>query len=130
LIVRSGTSSTSIDGSLAEENFEDIYHYASLWPVRPVRCRLRRWSFNINPPQQSLDGTSARSLGETIWRPSDGVTNFSFVVLYRPLGGDIRGGRILIEDVDLNGSCVSELACDWDTHRFSGSIRENLLFVN
>jgi ATP-binding cassette subfamily B protein len=52
------------------------------------------------------------------------------VGLYRPQGGDIRYDGFSIEDVDLNQLRERIGLVTQDTQLFSGSIRENLLFVN
>ena len=52
------------------------------------------------------------------------------VGLYRPQGGDIRYDGISITDVDLDGLRKPHWTGDQDTQLFSGTIQENLLFVN
>jgi ATP-binding cassette subfamily B protein len=52
------------------------------------------------------------------------------VGLYRPQGGDVRYGGVSINDVDLEGLRNRIGLVTQDTQLFSGTIRENLLFVN
>lgn len=85
---------------------------------------------------KALDGISFKaSLGQTIAfvGPSGaGKTTLVklLVGLYRPQGGDIRYDSFSIEDVDLEGLRERIGLVTQDTQLFSGSIRENLLFVN
>ena len=85
---------------------------------------------------RALDGISfTASMGETIAfvGPSgSGKTTLVklLVGLYRPQGGDIRYDGFSIEDVDLNQLRERIGLVTQDTQLFSGSIRENLLFVN
>ena len=85
---------------------------------------------------KALDGVSfAASLGQTIALvgPSgSGKTTLVklLVGLYRPQGGDIRYDGFSIHDIDLEGLRERIGLVTQDTQLFSGSIRENLLFVN
>src|SRR5436309_3190507 len=126
------------------KNFEDILNTPKEpRPQRPVSlASLSRVEFeNVIFQHQSattkaLDGISfTGSLGETIAfvGPSgSGKTSLVklLVVLYRPQAGDIRYDGFSIEDVDLNQLRERIGLVTQDTQLFSGSIRENLLFVN
>jgi ATP-binding cassette, subfamily B, bacterial len=85
---------------------------------------------------KALDGISfAASLGQTIAfvGPSgSGKTTLVklLVGLYRPQSGDIRYDRFSINDIDLDALRERIGLVTQDTQLFSGSIRENLLFVN
>ncbi|MBI2150779.1 MAG: ABC transporter ATP-binding protein [Acidobacteria bacterium] len=85
---------------------------------------------------RALDGISFRApLGETIAfvGPSgSGKTTLVklLVGLYRPQGGNIRYDGFSIEDVDLDALRERIGLVTQDTQLFSGTIRENLLFVN
>ena len=85
---------------------------------------------------KALDGISFKvSLGQTIAfvGPSgSGKTTLVklLVGLYRPQAGDIRYDGFSIHDIDLNGLRERIGLVTQDTQLFSGSIRENLLFVN
>src|SRR5262249_61614801 len=52
------------------------------------------------------------------------------VGLYRPQSGDVRYDGFSIRDIDLDGLRERIGLVTQDTQLFSGSIRENLLFVN
>ena len=86
--------------------------------------------------RNALDGISfTASIGQTIAfvGPSgSGKTTLVklLVGLYRPLGGDIRYDGTSINDVDLDGLRERIGLVTQDTQLFSGTIRENLLFVN
>src|SRR6266566_2747224 len=126
------------------KNFEDILNTPKEpRPQRPVSlASLSRVEFeNVVFQHQSattraLDGISfTGSLGETIAfvGPSgSGKTTLVklLVGLYRPQAGDIRYDGFSIEDVDLNQLRERIGLVTQDTQLFSGSIRENLLFVN
>ena len=126
------------------KNFEDILNTPKEpRPQRPVSlASLSRVEFeNVVFQHQSattraLDGISfTGSLGETIAfvGPSgSGKTTLVklLVGLYRPRAGDIRYDGFSIEDVDLNQLRERIGLVTQDTQLFSGSIRENLLFVN
>src|SRR5437773_2763724 len=126
------------------KNFEDILNTPKEpRPQRPVSlASLSRVEFeNVIFQHQSattkaLDGISfTGSLGETIAfvGPSgSGKTTLVklLVGLYRPQAGDIRYDGFSIEDVDLNQLRERIGLVTQDTQLFSGSIRENLLFVN
>src|SRR6266404_7552361 len=126
------------------KNFEDIVNTPrEPRPQRPVALTsLGRVEFdNVVFQHQSattkaLDGISfTASLGETIAfvGPSgSGKTTLVklLVGLYRPQAGDIRYDGFSIEDVDLNQLRERIGLVTQDTQLFSGSIRENLLFVN
>jgi ATP-binding cassette subfamily B protein len=85
---------------------------------------------------KALDGVSfGASLGETIAfvGPSgSGKTTLVklLVGLYRPQSGDIRYDGHSVKDIDLDGLRERIGLVTQDTQLFSGSIRENLLFVN
>src|SRR3989454_2046236 len=85
---------------------------------------------------KALDGISfTASLGETIAfvGPSgSGKTTLVklLVGLYRPQSGDVRYDGFSIEEVDLDGLRERIGLVTQDTQLFSGTIRENLLFVN
>src|SRR5882762_287356 len=126
------------------KNFEDIVNTPrEPRPERPVAvASLGRVEFeNVVFQHQSattkaLDGISfTGSLGETIAfvGPSgSGKTTLVklLVGLYRPQGGDIRYDDLSIDEVDLNEVRERIGLVTQDTQLFSGSIRENLLFVN
>jgi ATP-binding cassette, subfamily B, bacterial len=86
--------------------------------------------------RNALDGISfSASLGQTIAfvGPSgSGKTTLVklLVGLYRPKSGDIRYDGTSINDVDLDGLRERIGLVTQDTQLFSGTIRENLLFVN
>jgi ATP-binding cassette subfamily B protein len=85
---------------------------------------------------RALDGISfTASLGQTIAfvGPSgSGKTTLVklLVGLYRPQSGDIRYDGFSIHDIDLDGLRERIGLVTQDSQLFSGSIRENLLFVN
>jgi ATP-binding cassette subfamily B protein len=85
---------------------------------------------------KALDGVSfTASLGQTIAfvGPSgSGKTTMVklLVGLYRPQAGDIRYDGFSINDIDLDGLRERIGLVTQDAQLFSGSIRENLLFVN
>jgi len=85
---------------------------------------------------RALDGISFKaSLGQTIAfvGPSgSGKTTMVklLVGLYRPQSGEIRYDRFSINDIDLDGLRERIGLVTQDTQLFSGSIRENLQFVN
>jgi ATP-binding cassette subfamily B protein len=84
----------------------------------------------------ALDGVSFNvSVGETIAfvGPSgSGKTTLVklLVGLYRPKSGDIRYNGVSINDIDLDALRAGIGMVSQDTQLFSGTIRENLLFVN
>jgi ATP-binding cassette subfamily B protein len=86
--------------------------------------------------RNAIDGVSfTASLGETIAfvGPSgSGKTTLVklLVGLYRPQSGDIRYDGVSINDVDLDGLRNRIGLVTQDTQLFSGTIRENLVFVN
>jgi ATP-binding cassette, subfamily B, bacterial len=86
--------------------------------------------------RNAIDGISFEtSLGETVAfvGPSgSGKTTLVklLVGLYRPLSGDIRYDGASINDVDLDALRERIGLVTQDTQLFSGTIRENLLFVN
>jgi ATP-binding cassette, subfamily B, bacterial len=86
--------------------------------------------------RNALDGISFNvSLGQTIAfvGPSgSGKTTLVklLVGLYRPKSGDIRYDGVSVNDVDLDGLRNRIGLVTQDTQLFSGTIRENLLFVN
>ena len=85
---------------------------------------------------RALDGISfTAALGQTIAfvGPSgSGKTTLVklLVGLYRPQLGDIRYDGFSVNDIDLDGLRERIGLVTQDTQLFSGSIRENLLFVN
>jgi ATP-binding cassette subfamily B protein len=85
---------------------------------------------------KALDGVSfSASLGQTIAfvGPSgSGKTTLVklLVGLYRPQSGDIRYDGHSVNQIDLDGLRERIGLVTQDTQLFSGSIRENLLFVN
>src|SRR5262250_1139471 len=85
---------------------------------------------------KALDGISfSASLGQTIAfvGPSgSGKTTLVklLVGLYRPQSGDVRYDGVSIKEVDLDELREHIGLVTQDTQLFSGSIRENLLFVN
>jgi len=107
----------------------------------PVQC-VRKVEFDHVVFQhqtavtRALDGISfTASLGQTIAfvGPSgSGKTTLVklLVGLYRPQEGDIRYDGFSINDIDLEGLRERIGLVTQDTQLFSGSIRENLLFVN
>src|SRR5216117_692722 len=126
------------------KNFEDILNTPKEpRPQRPVSlASLSRVEFeNVVFQHQSattraLDGISfTGSLGETIAFVGPSGSGKKTLVkllvgLYRPQGGDIRYDGFSIEDVDLNQLRERIGLVTQDTQLFSGTIRENLLFVN
>jgi len=86
--------------------------------------------------RNALDGISfTTSLGQTVAfvGPSgSGKTTLVklLVGLYRPLAGDIRYDGVSVNDVDLEGLRNRIGLVTQETQLFSGTIRENLLFVN
>src|SRR5215470_7205311 len=85
---------------------------------------------------KALDGISfAASLGQTlafVGPSGSGKTTLVklLVGLYRPQTGDIRYDGFSINDIDLDVFRERIGLVTQDTQLFSGSIRENLLFVN
>ena len=126
------------------ENFEKILNTPKEpRPAKPVTLtKLSRIDFeNVVFQHQSattraLDGISFTvSTGETIAfvGPSgSGKTTLVklLVGLYRPQSGDIRYDGFSIDDVDLDSLRERIGLVTQDTQLFSGTIRENLLFVN
>jgi ATP-binding cassette, subfamily B, bacterial len=126
------------------ENFEKILNTPKEpRPVAPIRVNgIRQVEFdNVVFQHQSattraLDGISFKvSVGETVAfvGPSgSGKTTLVklLVGLYRPQGGDVRYDGFSINDVDLDSLRERIGLVTQDTQLFSGSIRENLLFVN
>src|SRR5881396_1302478 len=126
------------------KNFEDILNTPKEpRPQRPVSlASLSRVEFeNVVFQHQSattraLDGISfTGSLGETIAfvGPSgSGKTTLVklLVGLYRPRAGDIRYDGKSINEIDLDQLRSRIGMVSQDTQLFSGTIRDNLLFVN
>jgi ATP-binding cassette subfamily B protein len=85
---------------------------------------------------KALDGISFNAkLGETlafVGPSGSGKTTLVklLVGLYRPQGGDIRYDGFSVNDVDLDALRERIGLVTQDTQLFSGTIRENLLFVN
>jgi ATP-binding cassette subfamily B protein len=112
-------------------------------PARPVKLTsISEVGFdNVAFQHQSattraLDGVSFKApLGQTlafVGPSGSGKTTLVklLVGLYRPQSGDIRYDGFSIEDVDLDGLRERIGLVTQDTQLFSGTIRENLLFVN
>jgi ATP-binding cassette subfamily B protein len=126
------------------KNFEDILNTPKEpRPVKPVTLTsVSQVEFdNVAFQHQSattkaLDGISFTvSLGETVAfvGPSgSGKTTLVklLVGLYRPRSGDIRYDGFSIDDIDLDALRERIGLVTQDTQLFSGTIRENLLFVN
>src|SRR6266566_3259147 len=126
------------------KNFEDILNTPKEpRPAKPVRLTsVSQVEFdNVAFQHQSattkaLDGISFTvSLGETVAfvGPSgSGKTTLVklLVGLYRPRSGDIRYDGFSIDDIDLDALRERIGLVTQDTQLFSGTIRENLLFVN
>ena len=126
------------------KNFEDILNTPKEpRPVKPVRLTsVSQVEFdNVAFQHQSattkaLDGISFTvSLGQTIAfvGPSgSGKTTLVklLVGLYRPQSGDILYDGFSISDIDLDALRERIGLVTQDTQLFSGTIRENLLFVN
>ena len=91
---------------------------------------------HLSASTSALDGISFDArVGETVAfvGPSgSGKTTLVklLVGLYRPLGGDVRYDGVSINDVDLDQLRERIGMVSQDTQLFSGSIRENLLFVS
>ncbi len=125
-------------------NFETILNIEKEpRPARPVAVgAVHRVAFeNVvfqhqTATTKALDGISfSASLGQTIAfvGPSgSGKTTLVklLVGLYRPQGGNVRYDDFSVEDIDLDGLRERIGLVTQDTQLFSGSIRENLLFVN
>jgi ATP-binding cassette subfamily B protein len=112
-------------------------------PVRPVLVKsVSKVEFDHvvfqhqTATTKALDGISfTASLGETlafVGPSGSGKTTLVklLVGLYRPQGGDIRYDGFSVNDVDLDGLRERIGLVTQDTQLFSGTIRENLLFVN
>jgi ATP-binding cassette subfamily B protein len=126
------------------KNFEDILNMAKEpRAAKPVTVTgVSRVEFdNVvfrhqTATRNALDGISFNaSLGQTIAfvGPSgSGKTTLVklLVGLYRPLSGDIRYDGTSIKEVDLDALRERIGLVTQDTQLFSGTIRENLLFVN
>ncbi|PYS50027.1 MAG: ABC transporter ATP-binding protein [Acidobacteria bacterium] len=126
------------------QNFEDILNIPKEpRPAKPVMLSsVHQIEFdNVAFQHQSastkaLDGISFTvSLGQTVAfvGPSgSGKTTLVklLVGLYRPQSGDIRYDRFSIDDIDLDALRERIGLVTQDTQLFSGTIRENLLFVN
>src|SRR6266516_1031463 len=126
------------------QNFEDILNIPKEpRPAKPVMLSsVHQIEFdNVAFQHQSastkaLDGISFTvSLGQTVAfvGPSgSGKTTLVklLVGLYRPRSGDIRYDGLSINDIDVDQLRERIGLVSQDTQLFSGSIRENLLFVN
>jgi ATP-binding cassette, subfamily B, bacterial len=126
------------------DNFENILKLEKEpRPARPVAVRaLGSVQFdNVvfqhqTATSRALDGISfTASLGETlafVGPSGSGKTTLVklLVGLYRPQEGDIRYDGFSINDIDMDGLRERIGLVTQDTQLFSGSIRENLLFVN
>jgi ATP-binding cassette subfamily B protein len=112
-------------------------------PERPVPMRsLDRIEFDdvtfrhLTGTVNALDGISFNvNVGETVAfvGPSgSGKTTLVklLVGLYRPLSGDVRYDDVSFRDIDIDQLRERIGLVSQDTQLFSGSIRENLLFVN
>src|SRR5262249_42947130 len=125
-------------------NFENILNMQQEpRPAKPVRVTsLGQVAFDRvvfqhqTATTKALDGISfTASLGQTIAfvGPSgSGKTTLVklLVGLYRPQAGDIRYDGFSIRDIDLEALRERIGLVTQDTQLFSGSIRENLVFVN
>jgi ATP-binding cassette subfamily B protein len=132
------------EAEVSLNNFENILKTPrEPRPVRPValkevhgvefeQVRFRHQSATTN----ALDGISfSANQGETIAfvGPSgSGKTTLVklLVGLYRPLSGDIRYDGTSVFNIDLDSLRERIGLVTQDTQLFSGTIRENLLFVN
>ena len=126
------------------QNFEDILNMprepraANPAPLKNVtQIQFDNVVFrHQSATRNALDGISfTTSFGQTIAfvGPSgSGKTTLVklLVGLYRPQAGDIRYDGVSVNDVDLDGLRNRIGLVTQDTQLFSGTIRENLLFVN
>jgi len=126
------------------KNFEDILNMpkepraANPAPLKNVtQIQFENVVFrHQTATRNALDGISFNvSLGQTVAfvGPSgSGKTTLVklLVGLYRPQAGDIRYDGVSVNDVDLEGLRNRIGLVTQDTQLFSGTIRENLLFVN
>jgi ATP-binding cassette, subfamily B, bacterial len=126
------------------KNFEDILNMPK--EPRPAKAEMLKSVNEVefsevvfrhqSATRNALDGISFTArLGETVAfvGPSgSGKTTLVklLVGLYRPKTGDIRYDGVSINDVDLDGLRNRIGLVTQDTQLFSGTIRENLLFVN
>jgi len=125
-------------------NFEDILNTKKEpRPLKPVRVTsVGRVEFDRVDFQHQSASTKALDdisfsvrMGETVAfvGPSgSGKTTLVklLVGLYRPQSGDVRYDGVSIKDVDLDELREHIGLVTQDTQLFSGTIRENLLFVN
>jgi ATP-binding cassette subfamily B protein len=132
------------EAEVSLKNFEDILDTPKeLRPADPVKLKkVQRVDFeNVSFQHQSattkaLAGVSfSARMGETVAfvGPSgSGKTTLVklLVGLYRPQEGDVRYDDCSIHDVDLDELREHIGLVTQDAQLFSGSIRENLLFVN
>lgn len=132
------------EAEVSLKNFEDILNTPKEpRPEKPVSLTtLGKVEFDHVAFQhqtattKALDGVSFQaSLGETVAfvGPSgSGKTTLVklLVGLYRPQSGDIRYDGFSIDDMDLDALRERIGLVTQDTQLFSGTIRENLLFVN
>jgi ATP-binding cassette, subfamily B, bacterial len=132
------------ESEVSLKNFGDILAMKSEpRPEHPTRLRtLDRIEFdNVTFRHQTgtsnaLDGISFNvNVGETVAfvGPSgSGKTTLVklLVGLYRPQGGDVRYDGISFDKIDVDQLRERIGLVSQDTQLFSGSIRENLLFVN
>jgi ATP-binding cassette subfamily B protein len=132
------------EAEVSLKNFEDILNTKKeprpLKPVRlasVVRVEFDRVEFqHQSASTRALDEISfSVRMGETVAfvGPSgSGKTTLVklLVGLYRPQRGDVRYDGVSIKDVDLDELREHIGLVTQDTQLFSGTIRENLLFVN
>src|SRR3989475_3811378 len=126
------------------KNFEDILNTpGEPRPLQPIPVMsISGVDFNNvvfqhqSATTRALDGISfSASLGETIAFVGPSGSGKTTLVklpvgLYRPQSGDVRYDGFSIEEVDLDGLRERIGLVTQDTQLFSGTIRENLLFVN
>jgi len=132
------------EAEVSLKNFEDILNTKKEpRPLKPVRLTsVGRVEFDRVEFQHQSASTRALDdisfsvrMGETVAfvGPSgSGKTTLVklLVGLYRPQSGDVRYDGVSIKDVDLDELREHIGLVTQDTQLFSGTIRENLLFVN
>jgi ATP-binding cassette subfamily B protein len=132
------------EAEVSLKNFEDILNTKKEpRPLKPVRLTsVARVEFDRvefqhqSATTRALDDISfSVRMGETVAfvGPSgSGKTTLVklLVGLYRPQNGDVRYDGVSIKDVDLDELREHIGLVTQDTQLFSGTIRENLLFVN
>src|SRR5262245_25528556 len=132
------------EAEVSLKNFEDILNTKrEPRPLKPVKLKsVARVEFDRVEFQHQSASTRALHdisfsvrMGETVAfvGPSgSGKTTLVklLVGLYRPQSGDVRYEGVSIKDVDLDELREHIGLVTQDTQLFSGTIRENLLFVN